>query len=121
MTGAVVLAVLGAFAPRIERVMDSASASVPQIEGRVTHVRDGDTIEVGAVAIRFRELDCTERGTKAGDAATLRMKRLAEGAQVTCDLAGRQSYDREIGSCRLSDGRDLGRMMIESGTCQRYR
>ena len=125
LTSALIWALVGvallALYPRIERAMDSASASVPQVEGLVTHVRDGDTIEVGATAIRFRTLDCAERGTVAGDRATDRMRRLAHGAHVICDLDGRQSYDREIGSCRLPDGRDLGALMLESGTCARFR
>ena len=34
------------------------------LEGRVTRVRDGDTIEVNGVAIRLSALDCPERGTR---------------------------------------------------------
>ena len=52
------LAVMSALYPKLERVMDSADAAIAPIEGRVTHVRDGDTIEVGPIAIRFRTLDC---------------------------------------------------------------
>jgi len=32
-----------------------------------------------------------------------------------------KSYDREIGTCALSDGRDIGRYMIAEGYCGRYR
>ena len=116
-----VLALMSALYPKLERVMDSADAAIAPIEGRVTHVRDGDTIEVGPIAIRFRTLDCAERGTQAGDRATAHLRQLADGEEVICDLDGRQSFDREIGSCRLSDGRDLDALMLETGVCERFR
>lgn len=80
--------------------------SSQEIVGRVTHVRDGDTIEVSGVPIRFGSLDCAERGTSDGQRATERMRRLVAGQTLTCYLNGRTSYERKIGSCRLQDGRD---------------
>lgn len=44
-----------------------AVSSSQEIVGRVTHVRDGDTIEVSGVPIRFGSLDCAESGTSAGE------------------------------------------------------
>ena len=85
--------------------------------GRVTRVRDGDTIEVAGVPIRFAHVDCAERGTAAGDAATRAMRELASGRQVQCSLIGRRSYDREIGTCYLPDGRDLGAVLVARGLC----
>ncbi|MEP3331659.1 hypothetical protein [Sedimentitalea sp.] len=89
--------------------------------GRVTHVRDGDTIEVGRTAIRLAKLDCAEKGTVAGDAATRKMKQLVRGQSLTCRLTGRTSYDREVGSCSLPDGRDIAQVMIRNGACGRWR
>ncbi len=88
-----------------------------RIDGVVTRVRDGDTIEVAGVPVRFERVDCAERGTRAGDAATQAMRTLAHGRQVTCALIGRRSYDREIGTCRLGDGRELGEAMVARGLC----
>ncbi|GIS15099.1 MAG: hypothetical protein CM15mP117_05310 [Alphaproteobacteria bacterium] len=34
------------------------------LEGNVTKIRDGDTIEVGQIAIRFQGLTCDELNTK---------------------------------------------------------
>ena len=90
------------------------------IKGRVTHVRDGDTIEVSGTAIRFSSLDCAERGTVAGDRTTRRMRELVAGQRLTRRLTGRRSYDRMIGKCDLPDGRDLGRVMIREGICGRW-
>lgn len=90
------------------------------IEGRVTHVRDGDTIEVSGVPIRFGSLDCAESGTAAGEKATRRMRRLVSGQRLTCHLNGRTSYDRKIGSCQTADGRDVAGVMIREGYCGRF-
>ena len=97
-----------------------AVSSIQEIVGRVTHVRDGDTIEVSGIPIRFGSLDCAESGTSAGERATARMRSLVAGQTVTCYLNGRTSYDRKIGSCRLRDGRDLGAIMIREGYCGRF-
>jgi hypothetical protein len=43
------------------------------LAGHVTHVRDGDTIEVGRRPIRLNGLTCDERGTRLGDRATQAM------------------------------------------------
>lgn len=97
-----------------------AISSSQEIVGPVTHVRDGDTIEVSGVPIRFGSLDCAETGTADGNRATERMRTLIRGQTLTCYLNGRTSYDRKIGSCRLQDGRDLGGIMISEGYCQRF-
>lgn len=90
------------------------------ISGRATRVRDGDTIEVSGVAIRFGSLDCAEANTSEGQRATARMRTLVAGQRLTCHLNGRTSYDREIGSCQMSDGRDLAAVLIQEGYCGRY-
>ena len=91
-----------------------------EVVGRVTRVRDGDTVEVAGVPIRFGSLDCAERDTYDGRVATARMRELISGESLTCYLNGRRSYDRQIGSCRLGDGRDLASVLTDEGVCQRY-
>lgn len=89
------------------------------VSGPVTHVRDGDTIEVAGTAVRFDTLDCAEWNTPQGQKATARMKRLVRGAgTVTCRLTGQVSYDRLIGSCTMADGRDVANVMVAEGLCQ---
>jgi hypothetical protein len=85
--------------------------------GHVTHVRDGDTIEVNGTPIRFANVDCAERGSLEGDRATAAMRALVRGRSLRCDLEGRRSYDREIGTCYLEDGRDLGGVLVAMGLC----
>ena len=84
--------------------------------GTVTHVRDGDTIEVNNVPIRLAALDCPERGTKNGDYATELAKQF-QGLQTTCELTGAKTYDRLVGYCSIN-GADFGRHMMENSTCK---
>lgn len=96
------------------------ATSVRSFQGPVTHVRDGDTIEVDGVPIRFGSLDCPEMNTSAGQRAAARMRSLVSGETLTCYLNGRASYERKIGSCRLPDGRDIGAVMMGEGLCRRF-
>lgn len=91
------------------------------VTGRVTRVRDGDTIEVSGRPIRFAKLDCAEMGTLDGQRAYRRMRDLVSGQTISCQLTGRKSYDRWIGSCRLPDGRDLSSVMVKNGYCAWWR
>lgn len=91
------------------------------LTGRVTHVRDGDTIVIGGRPVRIANLDCAEAGTRAGDRATARMQRLARTSPVTCALSGRRSYDRDVGTCHLASGIDLGAILIAEGYCRRWK
>ena len=98
----------------------SATAATARTLGpaAVTHVRDGDTIELGALALRLATLDCAELGTAEGARAKARMEALVRGARLTCRLTGEVSYDRQIASCQLPGGRDLAAAMIADGTCR---
>ena len=91
------------------------------LAGRVTHVRDGDTIEVSGRPVRFANLDCAELGTPSGNRAKRRMAALVQGETVSCNLTGQKSYDRWIGSCSLSDGRDIAASMVQEGACGWWR
>lgn len=97
-----------------------ASLGGADLAGRVTHVRDGDTVEVSGVPVRIANLDCAERGTAAGERATERMRQLANLGPFFCDLEGRKSYDREVGTCRMVDGRDVGEVLIGERQCSRW-
>lgn len=110
---------LGGFAtaPRL----DATSRSQPgRLIDRVTRVRDGDTIVVGLIPVRIANLDCAESGTYQGEVATQLAKELTAGATVTCDLEGRRSHDREVGVCKLPDGRDFDEVLISVGACERW-
>lgn len=96
----------------------SAAGSELRIKGTVSHVPDGDTIEVGGVAVRIANLDCAEADTEDGQRARERMAQLVQSETVVCELRVRLGYDRELGTCTLaSTGEDVGRLLTADGTC----
>ena len=86
---------------------------------RVTHVRDGDTIEISNFALRLENLDCAELGTTAGERAKMRMQVLVRSAMVTCTLTGDTTYDRHVATCITDNAADLGSTLIAEGICSR--
>lgn len=99
--------------------LTAMAAEAGTVSGHVSHVRDGDTIEIGRTAIRLNGLTCDERGTRRGEAATQAMRQLVAGQKLDCLLSGDRTYDRWVGRCTLPDGRDIGAAMILSGECGR--
>ena len=100
----------------------TATSNGSQVIGYVTHVRDVDTIEVGNVAIRLNGLDGPELSTNIGQQAKRFMTELVLNRQVTCELTGERSYDRQIGVCFLN-GEDIGAIAVSNGyalDCRRY-
>ena len=94
-----------------------------ELTGQITHVRDGDTIEVGNIAIRLNGLTCDERGTALGDRATAYLRSQVLGKTATCWLNGERTYDRLVGRCATEDLGDIGAHLITQqlcGRCERY-
>ena len=86
------------------------------IEGKITHVRDGDTLEIENIPIRLAALDCPENNTPEGRYATKIAKQF-EGSQASCELTGVKSYDRFVGYCSIN-GEDYGEILISQSTCR---
>ncbi len=78
------------------------------LEGTVSHVRDGDTIELGPIAIRLEGIAAPELNEPGGALAADAMRDLVLEKDLRCDLTGDRSHDRVIGVCFLDDGRDSG-------------
>jgi endonuclease YncB( thermonuclease family) len=101
-------------------------AAAERIAGPVDHVRDGDTIVVQGVPVRFNGVDAAEGGTRRGEAARAWMVDAVRGRDVSCELNGERSHDRWIGICFIEvDGEwtDLGGLVIAAGLaldCPRY-
>jgi len=92
------------------------------IEGRVTVVRDVDTIVVAGTPVRLNGVDGPEVSTRIGREARTFMTRLVRGETVTCQLNGERTYDRWVGVCYL-DGQDIGAIAVANGhalDCRRY-
>ena len=93
-----------------------ATGSQTILTGTVTHVRDGDTVEVDGIAIRLAALNCPENKTQKGKYAT-RVAKQFEGSKMTCELTGAKTYDRLVGYCSVN-GEDFGRFMIQNSSCK---
>jgi hypothetical protein len=69
-----------AITPATEPAMGSSEETASRRPATLTraakHVRDGDTIEVAGKPIRLQGLNCNERGTALGDAATTTMSQI---------------------------------------------
>lgn len=92
------------------------------LEGKVTKVRDVDTIEVQGVAVRLNGVDGPELNTRIGKEGKFYLTRILKGASVRCELNGDRTHDRVVGVCYLN-GQDLGAIVISEGLaldCRRY-
>ena len=99
-----------------------AFAEPTLLSGTVTHVRDGDTIEVGNIPIRLNGVSAPELKEPLGNQSKKFMKQQVEGKNIRCELDGTKTYDRYVGVCSL-DGKDIGISIIASGLaidCPRY-
>ena len=89
------------------------------LTGVITHIRDGDTIEVAQIPIRLAALDCPEVGSIAGDLA----KSVAQeflGSQAICFLTGAKSYDRFVAYCEIK-GSDFGESLMRETNCKAWK
>jgi micrococcal nuclease len=92
------------------------------LTGVVTHVRDGDTFEVDGIPIRLNGVSAPELDEYLGPESKFYMRGLVLGKSIRCDLNGKKTYDRFVGTCYL-EGVDVGASIIGSGLaldCPRY-
>jgi micrococcal nuclease len=102
----------------------SAALKCPRalLTGEATHVRDGDTIEVGGLPIRLNGLAAPEGDEPGGTAATRAMREMVEGRTLQCELDSERTRDRCVGVCYL-DGADIADTMVRKGLardCPRF-
>ena len=111
------LTLILAFLVTLSSPVAAQNANNPAVlSGTVTDVRDGDTIEVGGIAIRLSALDCPENGTQQGNQAT-KLAQQFQGTQAQCELTGAKSYDRLVGYCTVN-GADFGLYMMQNSSCK---
>ena len=100
----------------------AVAAEPTTLIGTVTHIRDGDTIEVSEIPIRLNGVSAPELNEPLGERSNIFMRDLVLGQQVRCELNGEKTYDRFVGTCYLG-GKDIGILVIEAGLaldCPRY-
>lgn len=101
----------------------SFASAAQTVTGKITKVRDADTVVVKGVAIRLNGVDAPENGTQAGNKATAAMKRYLRGKTLNCELNGDRTYDRWVGVCFTEEGHDIGAVIIANGyalDCRRF-
>jgi micrococcal nuclease len=93
-----------------------------ELHGTVSHVRDGDTIEVENIPVRLNGVSAPELDELLGQESKAFMQELVLGESVYCELNGKKTYDRFVGICYLNDA-DIGISIIEAGLaidCPKY-
>ncbi len=73
------------------------------LQGTITHVRDGDTIEVAGVPVRLWGIHAPERNEPGGLVASRVMMALVGQHHVRCQLTGEESHDLAIGRCWVTN------------------
>ena len=99
-----------------------AFADPTVLTGTVTHIRDGDTIEVGKIPIRLNGVSAPELKEPLGPQSKKFIVGPVDGKHVSCELTGAKTYDRFVGTCYI-DGEDIGIAVIAAGLaldCPRY-
>ena len=89
------------------------------LEGKITHVRDGDTFEVLGKAVRIAALDCPENSTFEGKRVT-KFAQKFQGQYAVCGLTGATTYDRVVGYCKIN-GVDFGKTMMDNTSCKLWK
>ena len=77
-------------------------------------MRDKDTIELGAIAIRLNGLAAPEWDEPGGEEASDAMRDLVRGKEITCELDGDQTYDR-CAAIGTLEGADIAAELVELG------
>ena len=92
----------------------AVKADETSLNGIVTKVRDGDTIEVGKIPIRLNGVSAPEMNEPLGPQSKAFMIDLVLNKPVRCELNGERTHDRFVGICYL-DGHDIGEAVIKAG------
>lgn len=87
--------------------------------GLVTHVVDGDTLDVDGVRVRIIGIDTPERGECGFKEAGDDVRELVAGKTVIVFAADQREthdrYGRELGTVIVDGGVDIGRTLIAEG------
>jgi micrococcal nuclease len=92
--------------------------------GRVAHVVDGDTLDVGRERVRVLGIDTPESGECGYAPASRATAELALGRVIQLEAdetqAARDRFGRALAYVRLPDGRDLGEVLLRRGLARTF-
>ena len=105
--------------PKRPKASVPAKGKVRTIKGYV-HVIDGDTVVISRTKVRLAGIDAPELDQPWGVKSKWAMVDICKGSVITAHLHGEMSYDREVGTAYLPDGRDIGAEIIKRGLALDY-
>jgi micrococcal nuclease len=85
------------------------------------YVIDGDTIVIDGTSIRIAGLDAPEMDQPWGKKAKWELHALCKGQRIRAEFDGTMSYERDVATCYLPDGRDLSAEMVKRGLALDWR
>ena len=85
-----------------------------RLTGRA-HVIDGDTIVISGRHIRLFGIDAPELDHPYGQKSKWALVALCKDQVIRAEFDAAQSYNREVATCYLPDGRDLSEEMVRLG------
>ncbi|MEM9392858.1 MAG: thermonuclease family protein [Pseudomonadota bacterium] len=85
-----------------------------RLSGRVW-VIDGDTVCIGKTKVRLAGIDAPEIDMPYGQKSKWAMVEICKGHRITVVMHGETSYDRQVGTAYLPDGRDIGAEIVKRG------
>ena len=103
----------------------SISLFAQSYAGKVTAVKDGDTIEMlvngKPVRVRLFGIDCPEKGQPFGEKARQYTAGLCFGKTVTAVQRSRDPYGRIVADVYLADRRFLNQTLVTAGYAWHYK
>ena len=105
-------------------VLCSIVAGAQTYPGKVTAVKDGDTVEMlvngKPLRIRLFGIDCPEKGQPFGEKARQYTARLCFGKVVKAKKVDMDRYGRTVAEVSLPDGSDLNMQLVQAGYAWQY-
>ncbi|KFE35507.1 thermonuclease family protein [Thioclava atlantica] len=88
-----------------------------RISGPVMGVQEGNVVDIDGRRIRMESIDCPAPAAQESNDATAHLRKLVGKETVTCEVIRQDGDGQNIGSCVLSDGRNLAALMVLDGYC----
>lgn len=97
----------------------------PEIEGKITAVKDGDTVELlhgkTRIKIRFFGIDCPELHQDFGQKAKTYTSALCFGKEVKLLVKGKDYFGRTLGEVILPNGENLNQELVKAGMAWHFK